>query len=311
MQIILSTAKLVEIYVTCDDFYNEIENTINRIALEAPLKIQQRRQPQMSESEIMAIVIYYHFSGFRCFKWYYNQIVRRVFSSYFPNALSYNRFIQLMSRVNVALAFFMSACRLSLPTAGNYIDSKKLVVSHNRRIEKHQVHKGNASRGKSSTGWFFGYKLHLIINHLGQIVLFKFTPGSVADNNHDLLLSISEKVKCTVFGDKGYLSSVIATLKKNGLNLIARLRSNMKRKLNLTPEQKYYMRHRGLIETVFDILKHQLDIEHFRCRSTKNYFANILGALIAYTFLDKIPSIPAYMQKFSKTDFDNAAVKVV
>ncbi|MFT4761680.1 MAG: hypothetical protein ACI9XO_000356 [Paraglaciecola sp.] len=54
------------------------------------------------------------------------------------------------------------------------------------------------------------------------------------------------------------------------------------------------MRHRGLIETVFDILKNKLDIEHSRNRSTKNYFANVLGAIIAYTFLDKIPAIPTY-----------------
>lgn len=311
MQIILSSAKLVEIYVTCDDFHKEIKNSIDSIALESPIKIQQRRQPRMSESEIMTVIIYYHYSGFRCFKWYYNHVILKIFSSYFPNAVSYNRFIQLMSRVNLLLAFFMSAFRLGEPTAGNYIDSKKLVVSHNRRIEGHQVHKDIASRGKSSTGWFFGYKVHLIINHLGEIIHFRITPGSVADNNQDLLLSISEKIQCTVFGDKGYLSKVIATLQQNGLNLIARLRSNMKKKLNLTPEQKYYMRHRGLIETVFDILKHQLDIEHSRCRSTKNYFANVLGALIGYTFLDKVPFIPTYKQKFSKNDFENALIELV
>ena len=71
------------------------------------------------------------------------------------------------------------------------------------------------------------------------------------------------------------------------------------------------MRHRGLIETVFDILKHQLDIEHSRCRSTKNYFANVLGALIGYTFLDKVPFIPTYKQKFSKNDFENALIELV
>ena len=76
----------------------------------------------------------------------------------------------------------------------------------------------------------------------------------------------------------------------------------MKNKQSLSPEQKYYMKHRGLIETVFDIMKHQLDIEHSRNRSTKNYFANVLAAIIAYTFLDKIPAIPSYVQKMGKQD---------
>ena len=73
--------------------------------------------------------------------------------------------------------------------------------------------------------------------------------------------------------------------------------------LKLTPEQKYYMRHRGLIETVFDILKNIFDIEHARNRSTKNYFANVLGALISYSFLEKTPAIPTFVHKMNEQEF--------
>lgn len=183
-----------------------------------------------------------------------------------------------------------------------YIGSKKLVVSHNRSIKEHKTHKGIAKRGKSSTGWFFGFKLHLIIKHLGEIVLFQLSPGNVADNNHNLLLGFAKKMQGFLFGDRGYPSKIAADLKAKGLNLITKLRKNMKEK-PLTPEQKYYMKHRGLIEMVFDILKHQLDIEHARNRSTKNYFANVLAALIAYTFLDKTPAIPPYKQKMGFEEF--------
>jgi hypothetical protein len=197
----------------------------------------------------------------------------------------------------------MAGCRLSTPTEGNYIDSKKLVVCHNRRIKTHKTHKGIAKRGKSSTGWFFGYKLHLIINHLGEIVAFELSPGNIADNNHDLLRRIADKVQGFLFGDKGYISSIAADLKTKGLYLITKLRKNMKQRQQLTPQQKYYMKHRGLIETVFDILKHQLDIEHARNRSTKNYFANVLGAIIAYTFREHNPAIAAYKQKMDFEQF--------
>lgn len=297
MQILLSTTKLTEIFIECDDFLKGINEFIDARSLPDPNGSAKKQERKMTESEMMTIMIYYHFSGFKCFKWYYNYVIKKLFKSYFPQSFSYNRFIHLMSELNIYMTFFMTACRLSFPTAGNYIDSKKLVVSHNRRIKQHKVHKGNAKRGKSSTGWFFGFKLHLIINHLGEIVLFKISPGNVADNNHNLLESIADELQCFLFGDKGYISKIAASLKQRGLCLITKLRRNMKAKQQLSPEQKYYMKHRGLIETVFDVLKHILDIEHSRNRSTKNYFANVLAALIAYTFLDKIPCIPAYVQK--------------
>ena len=311
MPVYLDTTKLVEIFIECDDFINGIEDFLDQQGLPGDQDMRSKRPRQMSKSEMMTIVIYYHMSGFKCFKWYYNIIIRKVFKSYFPDTFSYSRFIQLMGELNLYLAFFMSACRLSVSTKGNYIDSTKLVVCHNRRIKKHQVHRKFAKRGKSSTGWFFGFKLHLIINHLGEIVLFKLTPGNVADNNHHLLESIAEKLHCFLFGDKGYISRIAASLKMKGLNLITKLRSNMKREQILTPEHKYYMKHRGLIESVFDILKSVLDLEHSRNRSTKNYFVNVLAALIAYTFLEQRPSIPPYKQKMTKEEFENAQFLLV
>lgn len=311
VQIILSTTKLVEIFIECDDFLKGIKDFFDAHSLPDPNGMVRKRARTITESEMMTIIIYYHFSGFKCFKWYYNYVIKKLFSSYFPATFSYNRFILLMSELNIYLMFFMTACRLSIPTAGNYIDSKKLIVSHNRRIKQHRVHKGIAKRGKSSTGWFFGFKLHLIINHLGEIVLFQLSPGNVADNNHNLLESIADKVQCFLFGDKGYLSAIAASLKQRGLCLITKLRSNMKAKQKLSPEQKYYMKHRGLIETVFDVMKHLLDIEHSRNRSTKNYFANVLAAIIAYTFLDKTPSIPAYVQKMGTQQLKESEIVVI
>ncbi len=273
--------------------------------------LRTNKKRQMNKSEMMVIAIFYHYSGFKCFKWYYNLVIRGIFSSYFPNAFSYNRFIQLMPELNIYMAFFMVATRLSVPLEGNFIDSKKLVVCLNQRIKKRQVHKGVAKRGKSSTGWFFGFKLHLIINHFGEIVWFCFTAGNTADNNHDLLFSMAEKFQGNLFGDKGYISKIKAASEACGLKIITKLKKNMKRKVPLTPEEFYYLSHRGLIETVFDILKHIFDIEHSRNRSIKNYFANILGAMIAYTFLDKVPSIPTYQKKITAEEYKNSQITII
>jgi len=306
----LNTTKLTEIYLECDDFLKGMEAFMTKQQLPITDKRRGKKERKMSHSEMMAIVIFYHYSGFKCFKWYYNIAIKNILKSYFPSTYSYNRFIELMEELNVFMVFFMATCKLSAPTDSNYIDSKKLVVSHNRRIKNHKTHKGIAQRGKSSTGWFFGFKLHLIINHLGNIVCFKLTPGNVADNNQELLLGFAKKVQGFLFGDKGYLSKIADTLREKGFHLITKPKKNMKAR-TLTPEQKYYMKHRGLIETVFDILKHQLDIEHSRNRSVKNYFVNVLSALVAYTFLEKVPSIPTYEKKMTFNDFKKIPFKCI
>jgi len=51
-----------------------------------------------------------------------------------------------------------------------FVDSIKLAVCHNRRIHRHKVFDGLAARGQTSMGWFYGLKLHFVINHKGQIM---------------------------------------------------------------------------------------------------------------------------------------------
>lgn len=303
MQVILNTTKLTEIFIECDDFCVELKDYVQTQGLPNPNGEKKAKTRKMSHSEMMAIVIFYHYSGFKCFKWYYNIVIRVILKSYFPSAFSYNRFIQLMPELNFLLYIYLYANGMAAPGGGNYIDAKKLVVSHNRRIKDHKVFKDIAKRGKSSTGWFYGFKLHLIINNLGQIVLFKVTSGNKADNNHDLLNWFADHFNGFLYGDKGYISKIVAQLKGKGMYLITKLRKNMK-EIALTPEQKYYLRFRGLIETVFDILKHIFDIEHSRHRSPKNFFTNVLSALVAYLFYPNKPSIPIYEQKITVSDIN-------
>ncbi len=142
---------------------------------------------------------------------------------------------------------------LSCPTEANDVDATKLVVCHNKRIKNHQVFKDFAQRGKSSIGWFYGFKLYAIINQYGQLV----APANVADNNAELPESLTKKITGFLFGDKGYLTKLKETFKERWLDLIPKLRDKIKPKIEdkITPKQAYYLNHRGLIETVFDLLK--------------------------------------------------------
>ena len=118
--------------------------------------------------------------------------------SAFPKLLSYNRFIEIMPRCLQALSSFFHQVK-GKDTGISIIDSTKLVVCHNLRIKRHRVFKGLAGRGKSSTGWFYGFKLHLIINNLGEIINLTLTSGNV----HDVavLESLTKELKGILLGD--------------------------------------------------------------------------------------------------------------
>ena len=255
---ILQESKLVEIFVSCDDFIKSLNAYQLAHAYTGGGESLTLTSREMNAVEMMSITIFYHHSGF---KYYYEQVKLGMLKSYFPKAYSYVRFVQLMPRINFPLYVYLCASRLALPTKGNYIDATKLVVCHNKRIFDHKVFNGFAKRGKSSTGWFFGFKLHAVINEFGQLVIFKFTPGNVADNNVHLLKTITARLEGFLFGDAGYITSILAELKERGLHLITKLRKNMKA-VKLTPEQSHYLKHRGVIESVYNLLKNHCDIDH-------------------------------------------------
>lgn len=242
-------------------------------------------------SEIMTITIYFHLSGYRTFKTYYKEHVSTVLKPYFPKLVSYNRFVELMQESLIPLLLYMMKFRTGKCTGISFIDSTTLDVCNNRRIYSHKVFKGIAERGKSSTGWFYGFKLHLVVNDKGEILSFYLTPGNVDDRNLNVIKNLTKELFGKLFGDRGYLSQKISDiLYPKGIHLITKLRKNMKNKLMLM-EDKILLRKRAIIETINDHLKNICQIEHSRHRSVSNFMVNIVSGLIAYSFLPKKPSL--------------------
>ena len=170
-----------------------------------------------------------------------------------------------------------------------YIDSTFLEVCKNQRIYRHKTFNGLAARGVSSCGWFFGFKLHLITNHIGEIISFMITRGNVSDTT--MTVKLSKDLKGFLFGDKGYLSNKTAQdLLKQGLHLITKVRANMKSK-QISETNQILLRKRGIVETVFGQLKDFRHLVHTKYRSVINYFTNILSALIAYMINPSKPAI--------------------
>ena len=289
--VILSGSKLVEIFVKVDDFMKKNEITINEHLIG-----HQKWQKKMSKSEIISIIIFFHLSRFRCFSSYYKNVILGVLKDWFPTAYPYEKFIHLQSSVMLEMFFFLNKNCLGETTTANYIDSKPLKVCHIKREKSHRVFDGIAQKGKSSIGYFFGFKLHVICNEIGEIVRFKLTPGNIADNNHDILQHLFQQLKGMFLGDKGYITTLKKVFKEQGIHLITKVKKNMK-PVYLTHEEKFYLKKRGLIESVFDFLVNQCQIEHTRHRSPQNFLMNLFSGLAAYHFIDKKPSIFPFKQE--------------
>ncbi len=281
--------ELTALFYIIDEFCKEFEPKWRAEKVSSGLG-QRNRACRLSLSEILTIMVHFHQSHHRNFKHYYSDYVRIHLTKDFPKLVSYNRFVEIMSEVTVPMATLLMSL-LEHPSTANYIDSTKLVVCHNRRIRRNKVFKGLAARGKSSMGWFYGFKLHLIVNEHGQLVSFFVTPGNTPDNNIEAVTKLAKRMHGKLFGDRGYISSdLFSALWKQSVKLITGIRRNMKNKL-LPLLDKIRLRGRGIIETINDQLKNIQQIEHTRHRSPINFGTNLFAGLIAYQLQPKKPSL--------------------
>jgi hypothetical protein len=278
---------LVELYCIVDDFAKEFFPEFKKHQLELGLK-NSRKPFSMSESEIMTIMIYFHQLRFRDFKTFYIQYVQKHLSQDFPKLVSYNRFVELMPSILMPLCFFIHA-QSKTKTGIYFVDATTIDVCHVKRASSNRVFKGIAKKGKSSMGWFFGFKLHLVINDQGEIMAFKLTQATTDDRMP--VGAITQGLTGKLFGDRGYISQkLFDELYQRGLQLITRIKKNMKNKL-MPLFDKLLLRKRAIIESVNDQLKNISQIEHSRHRSINNFMVNLLAGLAAYALQPKKPSL--------------------
>lgn len=290
----LTASKITEIFCDIDDFCQDFLPFYEKRLL-GPKK--RKRASKLHLSEVMAIQVLFHFSGYRNFKTFYKGYVCHHLRSFFPNAVSYNRMVELKRESLVPLAIYLKKMGTGECTGISFIDSTPLRVCHNKRIHSHKVFDGLATRGHCSIGWFFGFKLHIITSETGEIVDFMITPGNVDDRKPLKMEGFIRKLFGKLFGDKGYIGKELFTqLFFRGVHLVTKLKRNMKSK-SITPVMDAIMlRKRAICETIIDQLKNIFQVEHSRHRSQANFFNNIFSALIAYNFSEKKPSLKMQFQ---------------
>lgn len=280
-------SQLIAMFCDIDDFCKWFEPLYRRRLLQSGQR-QRTRQTMLALSEIMTIIVYFHRSHYRDFKHYYTEYVATHLRPYFPTLVSYSRFVELIPRAVVPLCGYLHT-RKGRCTGITFVDSTSLAVCHNRRISRHKVFAGYATRGKSSMGWFFGFKLHLMVNDEGELVAFRVTTGEV--NDQVPVGRMARGLWGQLFGDRGYISRALhKMLWAQGLALITLIRRNMKPRL-MRLWDRLLLRKRFLIETINDQLKNVSQIEHSRHRSLTGFMVNLVAGLLAYTYQPKKPSL--------------------
>jgi hypothetical protein len=278
---------LIELYCVVDEFAKEFFPDFEKAQLEYGVKKRQSTC-SLTSSEIMTIMIYFHQLRFRDFKTFYTKYVMVHLRKEFPDLVSYNRFVELMPSILLPLCFFIHV-QNKTETGIYFIDSTTIDVCHVKRASSNRVFKNIAKKSKSSMGWFFGFKLHIVINDQGEIIAFKITSSTTDDRAP--VDSMTQGLVGKIFGDRGYISQeLFDKLYQRGLKLITRIKKNMKNKL-MPLIDKLLLRKRAIIESVNDQLKNISQIEHSRHRSVNNFMVNLLAGLAAYALQPKKPSL--------------------
>ena len=282
---------IVSLFCEIDDFFLEYETWKSTHCLPETPPIESRGRPRnLHPSEVMTLVIAFHQSNYRTFKHFYLKHVCVYYRAEFPNLVSYPRFVQLKQDVLRLLRFYLSA-KSATCRGVSFVDSTRLRVCDTQRISSHKVFAGKAERSKTSMGWFYGFKLHLIINDTGELLDAVLTPANTDDRKPLWQMSSPEAFHGRLYADRGYISKDLREkLRKQGINLVYKVRKNME-PLEISVCDEVMLKKRTLIESVIKELKTQTQVEHSRHRSFINFQVNVCSALIAYQLLETKPSL--------------------
>ena len=283
---------IIEMFVMIDDFSKKFTKKYNKLLINCGSK-KRIRESKMSISEIVLVLVMYPNSKFSTFKWFYINEICGKYRSYFKHILSYNRFVELMKKGLLVLSRFIGYLifynkKMSLGL--NFIDSTRIPVCNNKRINSHKVFESYAEIGKSTMGWFLGFKLHMIIDYKGNILGINVTAGNVDDRTPvcKMITGITGKL----FGDKGYIKKELSQeLLNKGINLITPMKKNMKTSGLVDMFDIIVSKKRSIIESVFNVLKNKLNLCHTRHRSIINFCVHILAVLVNYQLDPNKPSI--------------------
>jgi hypothetical protein len=244
-------------------------------------------QARLSDAEIMLVVLVAcrYFGG--------NQCQAQEFlheHEYLRHTLSRSRFNRRLHRI--PLEWWMTLFDLlahlfkSENTSGNYsIDSMPFPVCDNIRIRRCRLVRGEKYRGKcaSKRRFFYGFKVHLVINGQGKPVEFVLTPGSVADVRALKFFALDLPPGAVLHGDRAYNDYAEEDLLWEAGEVVLR----SQRKHNSKRPMPYYVEAvakgiRQRVETTFSQIELRLP-RHIHAVTEAGFVLKILGFVLAFS----------------------------
>jgi hypothetical protein len=274
---------LLTVYCIVDDFINMLMNY--PIGQEIMRYWQGKRGPkrQLSLAEVITLNIlrfYYRVYDLKTF----HQLARNAYTAAFPGLPNYENFLKATNRslpvILLLLKYLLAVNRGTEAGRTLFMDSTALPVCDNHYIASHRVAKGFASRGKTTKGWFFGFKAHGVCTADGTLLNLFFTSGSVHDSQ--AVTAVTEGLEGLFVGDAGYLLKVedFQALYEKHRHIMSAARKNMKRLM--TAEQKQLFRNRSSIETTWDVLKERFQLVFHLARSMTGLFRHYVYSFVSF-----------------------------
>lgn len=211
---------ITELYLFADDFCKVADQYFQHRSLTNKVTRQPTRVPELSLGEILTIMLLFHQSPCKNFKYFYQGDLIPFYGQDFPYLCSYQRFIALKPRILPYLTLLLYwFYEQSQKTGLSFVDATSLAVCHSKRISTNKVFKDIAAMGRTTKGWFFGLKLHVVINEKGEIQGAMITSENVDDRTP--VPCLTQRLKGLLFGDRGYVSQTLFQhLHQKGLKLV-------------------------------------------------------------------------------------------
>jgi hypothetical protein len=296
----MNETMLVTLYCIIDDFINALSKTGGGQKMLDSWKAKRGPQRRISLSEVLTLNIlrfYYHIFDLKAFV----RLAGNVYKAYFPRLPNYENFLKATNRsfpfTVLLLRYFLQLNRRMSAGGVFFLDSTALSVCANGNIPAHRVTKDFASRGKTSKGWFFGFKLHGACDAYGNLVNLRFTTGSEHDSKQTEPLT--DGLSGIFVGDAGYLlkQDVFIRLFQKHKRILSAARKNMKRLM--TGEQGLLLRKRSVIETVWGVLKERYGLVFHLARKITGLFRHYCYSILSHMMLPFLHACSLRLPDFS------------
>lgn len=234
----------------------------------------------------MTILIFYHFGTYPNFKEYYLNCIQGQLKSYFPQAVSYNRFVELMPRVFYELMLFMCIYSFGRCSCITFVDSTMIPVCHNLRRHFNKVFVGLSKKERGTMEWCHGFRLYFTCKDSRESITFCLTAANVDDRDDRVWSVFIKHLYGKVFIYRGYIKQeLFELLFDRGIHLVHGLKANMKNKL-IPIWDKIMLRKRYVTECINELLKNKANLVHSWHRPVHNFIMNLCSALDAYCFFE-------------------------